>query len=153
MKKLILIVAAVLTFNTLAAQQTNDKGLYVDSDGELFNGIISSHHEDVKFKITIKNGVVEGEAEYFYASGKLMETGIFKEGKKDNKWIRYNENSTIAAIGFYALGKKTGQWLVYDENGKKRFEMNFSNSEKIGLWTNWDENGIVVNTKNYNISN
>jgi antitoxin component YwqK of YwqJK toxin-antitoxin module len=49
--------------------------------------------------------------------------------------------------------KKHGAWLVYDEKGNKRFEMNYSNGEKTGTWTNWDENGVVLNTKNYSISN
>jgi len=150
MKKLIYILAAVLSLNFLSAQQINEKGLYVTENGDLYNGVLFSHLADIKFKVTINKGVVSGEADYFYASGKLMETGMFKEGKKDDKWTRYNENGSIAGIGFYSLGKKTGTWLVYDDTGKKRFEMTYANGEKTGVWTNWDENGVVVNTKNYN---
>ncbi len=150
MKKLGFIIAAVLSLNLLSAQQINGKGLYVTSDGELFSGAIVSHIDNIKFKITVKEGIVAGDAEYFYASGKLMETGMFTEGKKDQKWTRYNENGTISAIAFYTFGKKSGTWLVFDDAGKKRFEMNYSNGDKSGIWTNWDENGMVVNTKNYN---
>jgi antitoxin component YwqK of YwqJK toxin-antitoxin module len=150
MKKLGFIIAAVLSLNLLSAQQLNDKGLYITSDGELFSGSITSHINNVKSKITVKEGVVAGEAEYFYASGSLMETGTFTDGKKDLKWTRFNENGTTSAIAFYTLGKKSGTWLVFDDAGKKRFEMNYNNGEKTGVWTNWDENGLVVNTKNYN---
>ncbi len=154
MKKLgFIIAAAVLSFNILSAQQLSDKGLYLTSEGELFSGVITSHVDNVRSKITVKEGVIAGEAEYFYASGKLMETGIFTEGKKDQKWTRFNENGTTSAVAFYTLGKKTGTWLVFDDAGKKRFEMNYTNGEKAGTWTNWDENGVVVNTKNYNITN
>lgn len=152
MKKLVFIIAAVLSLNA-NAQQVNDKGLYVNSEGELFTGTISSQNGDVKLKAQVKEGVLEGSADYFYASGNLMESGIFKNGKKDAKWTRFSENGTISAIGFYSLGKKTNTWFVYDANGKKRFEMNYSDGEKTGTWTNWDENGMVVNTKNYSINN
>jgi antitoxin component YwqK of YwqJK toxin-antitoxin module len=153
MKKLSILLAALFSLNFLSAQQMNDKGLYVGSEGELFNGVMVSNAGNVKSEITIKNGVASGDASYFFASGKLMETGVFKEGKKDKKWTRYNENGTISAIGFYTLGKKTGTWLVYDDNGKKRFEMNYADGEKSGVWTNWDENGVVVNTKDYSKAN
>jgi len=119
----------------------------------LFNGVFISHVGDIKFKVTVKDGVISGDADYFYPSGKLMETGTFTDGKKDQKWTRYNENGSVSAIAFYTLGKKSGTWSVFDNNGKKRFEMQYENGEKAGVWTNWDEHGMVVNTKNYNERN
>ncbi|MEI8136220.1 MAG: toxin-antitoxin system YwqK family antitoxin [Bacteroidota bacterium] len=149
MKKLVLVVASVLSLNFLNAQTQNDKGLYIDSEGSLFNGTIEKIQNSIKTDYTVKDGIVNGEATYYYASGNKMETGTFTNGQKDQKWIRFNENGTIAAIAFYSLGKKTGTWLVYDENGKKRFEMNYDNGSKTGIWTNWDENGAVASTKDY----
>ncbi|MGZ3901412.1 MAG: toxin-antitoxin system YwqK family antitoxin [Bacteroidia bacterium] len=153
MKKLIFISTLVFTYIFSAAQQLNDKGLYITGDGELFTGILTAQKENVKSELTVKDGIVNGEAVYYYASGKVMETGMFNNGKKDQKWIRYNESGTTNAVAFYNMGKKTGTWLVYDDNGKKRFEMNYIDGEKSGTWTNWDENGMVVSTKNYSISN
>ena len=156
MKKVLIVVLSVLSFGSLSSQTQNDKGLYINDDntpglfnGELFNGVISKVDNGVKSEFTVKEGVIEGEAKYYYASGKLMESGMFTKGQKDQKWIRYNENGTTSAIAFYNLGKKTGTWLVYDENGKKRFEMNYTNGDKTGIWTSWDENGIVASTKDY----
>lgn len=160
MKKIALITLSILGFG-LSAQTLNDKGLYINEgensaglfNGELFNGIISETKNGIKSELTVKEGVVEGEATYYYASGKVMEKGIYTKGQKDQKWTRYNENGSVSAIAFYNLGKKTGTWLVFDENGKKRFEMNYNNGEKTGVWTNWDENGVVVNTKDYSMAN
>lgn len=156
MKKLVLVVLSVLSFGILNSQTLNDKGLYINDDntpglfnGELFNGVISKETNGVKSEFTVKEGVIDGEATYYYASGKVMESGMFTKGQKDQKWVRYNENGTTSAIAFYNLGKKTGTWLVFDENGKKRFEMNYSDGEKTGVWTNWDENGTVASTKDY----
>ncbi|MBA2610684.1 MAG: toxin-antitoxin system YwqK family antitoxin [Bacteroidetes bacterium] len=157
MKKLVVIVLSVLITGVTNAQIQNEKGLYIDTNsdpqlfsGKLFNGVISEVKNGVKTDFTVKEGVIDGEATYYYASGNKMETGTFKNGQKDQKWTRYNENGTISAIAFYNAGKKTGTWLVYDETGKKRFEMNYNNGEKTGVWTNWDESGAVASTKTYN---
>jgi antitoxin component YwqK of YwqJK toxin-antitoxin module len=148
MKK-IAIILSVLSLNFLSAQTQNDKGLYVDGDGRLFNGTIEKVQDNTKSDFTVKDGVINGEASYFFASGKLMEQGMFTNGQKDQKWTRYNGNGSVSAIAFYNLGKKTGTWLVFDDNGKKRFEMNYTDGQKTGLWTNWDENGAVASTKDY----
>jgi len=153
MKKLVFIFALFIVFATAYGQQLNDKGLYIGSDGELFTGILTSNNNGVKSELSVKNGVVSGDAIYYYASGKVMEKGMFTDGKKDQKWIRFNENGLTNAVAFYSLGKKTGTWLVYDDKGIKRFEMNYNNGEKSGIWTSWDENGVVINTKDYSIAN
>jgi antitoxin component YwqK of YwqJK toxin-antitoxin module len=149
MKKIVFLVLSVLGFALTQAQSLNDKGLYTDSEGELFNGTITQTKSDLKSEFQVKDGMVNGEARYFYASGKLMESGTFTKGQKDQKWVRYNENGTTSAIAFYSLGKKTGTWLVFDDTGKKRFEMNYTDGEKTGIWTSWDENGAVASTKDY----
>lgn len=156
MKKIALIVA-VLGFHILSAQKLNDKGLYVNGDegspllanNELFNGILSQTKDGIKSDFTVKEGVIDGPASYFYASGKLMEVGTFTNGQKDQKWTRYNENGSVSAIAFYHVGKKTGTWVVFDDNGKKRFEMNYNDGQKTGVWTSWDENGAVASVKDY----
>lgn len=156
MKKSVLILSSILLFGGLNAQTLNDKGLYVETtpdvelyNSKLFNGIVTKTQNGIKTDFTVKEGVIDGPANYYYASGKLMESGMFTKGQKDQKWVRYSESGAVSAIAFYALGKKTGTWLVFDDNGKKRFEMNYTNGEKTGVWTNWDENGIVVNSKDY----
>lgn len=157
MKKMILVALSVMSFGFANAQKLNDKGLYVNDNensailfnSDLFNGVISETKDGIKSELTIKEGVVDGTAKYFYASGNLMETGTFTKGQKDQKWVRFNENGSTSAVAFYNLGKKTGTWLVYDDNGKKRFEMNYTDGEKTGVWTNWDETGAIASTKDY----
>jgi antitoxin component YwqK of YwqJK toxin-antitoxin module len=156
MKKSVFILAALLSLNVLHAQTLNEKGLYVDDNytaalfnGELFNGVVTKTQDGIKSEFTVQEGVLNGAANYYYASGKLMESGTFTKGQKDQKWVRFTENGAVSAIAFYNLGKKTGTWLVFDENNKKRFEMNYDNGEKSGVWTSWDENGAVAATKIY----
>jgi len=149
MKKLVLTFASIFALGIFNAQTLNDKGLYIDSEGELFSGTISQVQNNTKSEFSVKAGVIEGQASYYYASGKLMESGYFSKGQKDQKWTRYSENGAVIAIAFYTLGKKSGTWLVFDEKGKKRFEMNYNDGQKSGIWTNWDENGEVLSTVDY----
>ena len=140
----------ILSFISLKSQTQNHRGLYVDNEGNLFSGKILKFQNEVKQEYTVKDGVINGEVNYYYASGSIMETGIFTDGKKDQKWTRYNVQGLVTATAFYDLGKKTGTWLVFDDNGKKRFEMNYLNGDKTGTWTSWDENGAIANLVNYN---
>jgi antitoxin component YwqK of YwqJK toxin-antitoxin module len=149
MKKAALILMTVFALTGLTAQNLNDKGLYVDSDGQLFSGMISKTSDGMRSELNVKEGVIEGPAVYYYASGKVMETGGFTKGQKDQKWTRYSEAGKISAIAFYNLGKKTGTWLVYDEQGTKRFEMVYVDGRKTGIWSNWDEKGNLIQTKDY----
>lgn len=149
MKRLLLSLAVLFATGVLTAQTLNDKGLYIDDEGELFSGIISQNQNNIKSEFQVKAGVIEGQANYFYASGKLMESGYFKNGQKDQKWTRYAESGTVIAIGFYKLGKKDGTWLVFDERGNKRFEMTYSDGQKSGVWTSWDESGQELSRADY----
>ena len=142
-----LIAAFSLSF--FSAQVQNEKGLYIDSDGELFSGVIETTHNNVKADLTVKEGQISGEAIYYFASGAKMEIGTFTNGQRDQKWTRYNENGNVSAIAFYNMGKKTGTWLVYDDKGNKRFEMNYNDGDKTGTWTTWDEAGSIASTKDY----
>lgn len=151
MKNLVFVFTALFALH-LSAQKLNDQGLYMNDEGGLFSGTILSHNNGIKSELTVKDGVISGEAVYYYASGKVMETGVYADGRKDQKWIRYSENGNVSAIAFYHLGNKNGTWLVYDEKGKKRFEMNYNEGAKSGIWTSWDENGMVVSTKDYSKS-
>jgi antitoxin component YwqK of YwqJK toxin-antitoxin module len=156
MKKSVLITIMSLGLFMLNAQTLNDKGLYIENSSDpnasidkLFNGVITKTQDGIKSDFMVKDGVIDGPANYYFASGKLMESGSFTKGQKDQKWVRYTEAGSISAIAFYNLGKKHGTWLVFDDNGKKRFEMNYTNGDKTGVWTSWDENGAVLNTKDY----
>ena len=152
MKKL--IVFCFLFLMTAANAQTlNEKGLYTDSENNLFSGVITAMNNTVKSEMEVKDGVISGKANYYFASGKLMEAGMMANGLKDGQWTRYTESGLTSAIGFYSVGKKSGTWVVFDETGKKRMEMNYSNGEKTGTWTSWDENGAVASTKAYGGAN
>lgn len=150
MRKLGFILGFIILTLMVKAQVKNENGIYTDSEGNPFTGICNTEEKGIKkATITVKNGQANGEAQYYYASGKVMETGMFEKGQKTGKWTRFNESGIIIGIASYNLGKKDGTWVVFDDNGKKRFEMNYINGEKTGVWYNWNENGDLVSSKDY----
>jgi antitoxin component YwqK of YwqJK toxin-antitoxin module len=148
-----LILLGFLVSVSVSAQHLNEKGLYVNEDGTVFNGSVISEDRSGRKDLAVANGMLQGTALYYNVSGTLIESGTFDKGLKHGKWTRYFENGLVSAIGFYSLGNKSGTWLVFDESGKKRFEFSYQNGLKSGTWTNWDENGAIVSVKDYSQAN
>src|ERR1700748_2303462 len=123
MKKAALILSFfLLTMFVNAQVKQNENGLYANADGSLFTGVLENKENGIKqSEIEIKEGLPSGEANYYYASGKVMETGTFEKGQKDGKWLRYNESGVEVGLAIYNLGKKNRTWIVWDDAGKKRF--------------------------------
>jgi antitoxin component YwqK of YwqJK toxin-antitoxin module len=147
--KLLLLFAALVSISHAQVKQ-NEQGLYADAKGNLYSGVLETSDNGIKKSvIEVKDGQMDGEAKYYYASGKLMESGMFENGVKSGKWIRYNESGSMIGLAAYKAGKKDGTWIVWDDKGKKRFEMVYKNGEKTGVWNNWDENGVIVSSKDH----
>lgn len=144
------LIFFVIAQLAIAQVKQNDKGLYANADGLLYTGTLETEENGTKKSvIEVKDGQINGEAKYYYTSGKLMETGSFEKGSKAGKWIRYNESGIMIGLASYKAGKKDGSWLVWDDNGKKRFEMTYKDGEKTGVWNQWSENGDLVASKDY----
>lgn len=150
MKKVALFLFLALVGSTNAQVKQNDNGLYADANGALYTGVLETEENGTKKSvIEVKDGQINGEAKYYYASGKLMETGSFEKGLKSGKWIRYNESGLMIGLAAYKAGKKDGTWMVWDDSGKKRFEMTYKDGEKAGVWNQWDEKGDLFASKDY----
>lgn len=151
MKKVsIILFFFVMAQFAIAQVKQNDNGLYADANGKLYTGVLETEENGTKKSvIEVKDGQINGEAKYYYASGKLMETGSFEKGVKSGKWIRYNESGLMIGLAAYKAGKKDGTWMVWDDSGKKRFEMTYKDGEKTGVWNQWDEKGDLFASKDY----
>ena len=155
MKKYILFLISFLCLQLSIAQIIkNDQGLFCQSNGDLFTGLLKQNLENNQVsQLNILNGKEDGEANYFYASGELMEKGYFTEGKKQGEWLRYSVNGKLIGIANYLNGIKHGVWQVMNENGNKLFEMNYDQGEKSGTWQQWDFSGKLIQSTNYGIKN
>jgi antitoxin component YwqK of YwqJK toxin-antitoxin module len=124
---------------------------YYSENGELFSGQYFSYFENgsKKSSLSISDGMINGAVTYFFADGKIMETGNYSNNEKDGAWIRWDSEGNKTAEAFFVSGKKNGLWMVWDSKGIKRYEMTYVMGEKTGIWYMWDENGKLIGEKNY----
>lgn len=155
MKKvgLVLGIVLLLVLGAKAQVALNEKGFYCNKNGSYFTGALQLDENGERSVLEIKEGQAQGAANYFYASGKLMETGFFENGLKSGKWLRYNENGTTVALALFNVGKKNGTWICWDDKGNKTFEMHYTNGDKTGTWFNWDSSGQLLSSKDFGNGN
>lgn len=152
MKKFFATFSLIALVALTNAQTLNSQdGLYYNFDSTPFNGNVQEYFENgaVKANLTVVNGALNGQADFFYISGKKMETGGYRAGQKDGEWVQFAENGTKTGQAFYKAGKKDGVWMVWDENGKKRCQMVYSDGKKVDVWQLWDENEQLVSERVY----
>jgi antitoxin component YwqK of YwqJK toxin-antitoxin module len=58
----------------------------------------------------------------YHPNGQLFRTGAFDDvGKKEGKWLYYDEHGKLLQDENYKNGKEDGTWNWYDQNGEKLF--------------------------------
>ena len=143
----ILALAVISTAQTADVSYVN--GRFVNTDGTFFSGMYTEYSDGIKVsQLTVNNGLLNGQAFYFFADGTVKLKGNFKFGKKEGQWIEYNNMGQITTISNYQEGQKHGKWEIWDDEGNKRFEMYYENGQKIGTWKMWNESGELT-TKVY----
>lgn len=116
MKKIVMIMVAVLMITAVQAQEKN-KNSYVEK-GDLI------------------------EATLFYEDGSISQKGFFtKEGKLTGEWISYNREGEKIAEAQYDNGDKIGTWFFW--KGDTLTEVSYTNS-KIASVNTWKNEGTRV---------
>jgi antitoxin component YwqK of YwqJK toxin-antitoxin module len=95
-----------------------------------------------------RNKTLTKECLYYPNHQKYME-GSYKDGKREGKWISWNQNGNIWSEGTFKNGLDEGLRTIYHENGKKFIEGNYTAGIKTGVWKFYDENGNFVKEENY----
>jgi antitoxin component YwqK of YwqJK toxin-antitoxin module len=81
-----------------------------------------------------------------YVMGKTIETGFFKNGKKDGEWITYNKKGALIRKINYSDGQLNGTCEVFSANGTPKLNAFFNGGEKSGKWTYFTSNGKIFMT-------
>lgn len=157
--KLLLIVFAILTVNTIYGQQFKKEyhdngnvesiGMY-NYDGEKIgewkeyyeNGQLSSIGRYEKGKET-------GEWKLYYNDGNLWDIGFYRAGLKIGEWKTYHSNGQLIEIGNYKEDEKTGEWKYYDKEGNLIAIGKYVNDEKVDVWKSFYESGKLKAIVNY----
>ena len=95
-------------------------------------------------KLSVINGIANGEFIWLNDDGQLFQKGNFVNGKKDGEWISYYEDGQIESKGYYINGARAGEWVTYNEHGTVANKGNYINDLKNGYWIEvWTEAGDV----------
>ena len=97
---------------------------------------------DVKYEL--KNGKMDGFAEFYYKNGNVKEEQNWKNGKKDGFSRIYYEDGTLDQEGNWKNDKKDGTFKYYDKNGQL---------ERQEKWENGFYGGVKISKEdkeNYN---
>jgi len=80
------------------------------------------------------NTPFNGKIEVYWPNGHLKETGMIKNGKKDNLWEYYHENGKTKEIEFFTLGKLNGTREQYGSGGQLYIKATYKDGKLDGPW-------------------
>lgn len=64
-----------------------------------------------------RDGILDGPAAGFYASGRKHALGAYRNGKKEGEWRFWQESGRPIAKGRYENGLRHGTWTLWDAKG------------------------------------
>lgn len=138
-----------ITPNLSGKYERKCKGVIIETgtfkDGEK-NGewITYTPKGNVIRKINYFEGKLNGNSQFFYASGKPKLTASFVNNKKDSIWKYYTEKGKIYIEGEYSLDKPIRIWTIKDFKGSQTLiQYDFSKSiylknKPVSYHKNWD---------------
>ena len=78
-----------------------------------------------------------------------LQSGSFKNGKREGLWVSYHKNGNIGIKEIYKDGKRDGFYEMYYEYGQLLDKGNYKNRSRDGLWETYYESGQLWYTSNY----
>jgi antitoxin component YwqK of YwqJK toxin-antitoxin module len=76
----------------------------------------------------------------YYDSGKLLETGVYKNGKLNGERKLYHENGKLMQLETYIDDKFDGPFKSYSEDGSLVQEGVYRDNQMNGVWKNYYTN-------------
>ena len=73
----------------------------------------------------LKDGVLDGPYEYYFANGQLSAKGVYTNDKDNGPYEKYFKNGQLEEIGTYKYDEKIGLFKRYSENGNLIEELTF----------------------------
>lgn len=127
------------------------EGLYRDSQGNLFSGVICEFHSNsaIHMSVELAEGKPDGFTKIYFDNGQIEEVRGYKMGMMHGKWEKWNrDNIKIAEAGYFE-NNKNGKWLIWDDNGTLRYDMKYDKGKKAGRWLMFDEKGNLTDKRRY----
>ena len=158
MKKIIIFFALIIIISCSKeipySQSVERNGLkYEVNSEEPFSGTIISNsvYSDLNFKMSYKNGVLNGVSEGYYSNGQIKYKENYLNGKPDGVQEAYYESGQIKSKSTIRNGELDGIAEKYYENGQKEYKHLFKNGKRAneGVHTTYYFNGQIKSKFNY----
>jgi TonB family protein len=75
------------------------------------------------------------------SSGKVIEKGMMKDGKKEGEWKTFDDKGNIKTVTNYSTDKKNGMYLEFAFGDTTVFGY-YKNDIRFGEWKEWDYKGL-----------
>lgn len=89
------------------------------------------------------DSILNGACKYFFASGNLWKTLIYKQGIPNGPFTEYFENGKKRSEGTYLLDEKDGEYKAWFENGNPESSGKFVKGQMEGNWYYYNKDGSV----------
>lgn len=136
-------------------QRWHNNGVLADSgemEGNYSLGIWKSWHPNGQLKDlrnyrkmksprNVNYSMLDGEYRSWDETGKLKDSGFYKEGLKTGVWIEWVENGEMRSLGVYKKGWRDGDWRYYDKSGKFLYIRRYRKNH-------YDRNGELIRVNN-----
>ena len=95
-------------------------------------------------KVNYKDGLLDGEALFFYGENIVETETFFVSGKIDGKINIFSRKGTQLLNGFYKDNKREGVWRLYYQSGELKTVIPYLKGVKNGEVLIYDKGGMVV---------
>ncbi|MEO8234291.1 MAG: membrane-binding protein [Flavobacterium sp.] len=102
----------------------------------MLSGVIFAQPIEPKYEI--EGNLVK--VTYYHDNGQIKQTGFYKDGKVQGKWVSFTEIGEKLSQGEYNQGVKTGKWFFWNQNTLN--EVDYSNNQ-IAEVKKWSKESLV----------
>ena len=115
------------------------------------NGHYVEYYEKQVIKVegNVKDGLKEGEWNYYYDSGTKSTSETFKSGIAHGTVMKWYPSGQLSYKGNYQNGKLEGECVWYHQNGKLLSKTILKADKKIGKQSFWDADGNHLRDEYY----
>lgn len=126
------------------------EGTIVSVDKHQTGSICSLYSNDnIQSCFNLHKGKKDGEARFYYESGKLKAVKNYKNGVVDGSYMEFYENGKVKSNQYYKNGYKNGLFSFYNKDGVKIEEGMYLNGLRFGVWHRFNPETGEVSTTDY----
>ena len=131
---------------TISEEDLPEDRFYYAEDIEPFTGICKINYKNgaLKEEFHFVDGILNGQATFYYNDSTVKRTGSYNDGKLDGKWAYYNSEGKRIMEVHFDNGKMEGTFVSWYCTGVIKEKGIYTNNKRRGEWINYDEAGMIT---------